>query len=649
MTTRPSTSTTAPPRCRPRLGRRRQLHVRSLDHRLGHRPAHRHRDRQRELHRRRRQQPSTAPTPTTANYFGATATIDVEKAGVGRRRRRPSGRRQRRPGQTLLDGFDAPGVQVRRHQHRQRRPERRQPDRDDPAFDFDDCATPVPTTLARRHQLHDAIARDRLGHRPAHRHRDRQRELHRRRRQQPSTAPTPTTPTTSARPPPSTSRSWCRSTAAPGTFPTPTRDRADPARWLRRPGLKFVVTNTGNVALSGVSLDRDDPAFDFDDCATPVPTTPRGRRQLHVRPLTSPGPRPAHRHRDRQRELHRRRRQQPSTAPTPTTANYFGAIATIDVEKLVSVDGGAGAPSGRRHARPASPARWLRRPGQFKFVVTNTGNVALSGVSLTDDDPAFDFDDCATPVPTDPEPPAPATRCNRSTIAWASRPAHRHRDRQRELHRRRRQHRQPLRHRRRQLLRRRPRTLHLSKSASPATYNTVGQAITYTYTVKNSGNVTLTGPFMVSDNRIGSPAGTPFACGSGALVPNQTLTCSATYTITQADIDAGSVTNTASVSASYSKLARQLRNRHVRRGDGDRQRRLGSTSALTHSASKSTTEISNQLVADSDAAQRPEHHRRHQPRPVLLSPVGNKPVLDHDFVVVRARLDRQVPGTDGRR
>ena len=70
-----------------------------LDHRLGRRPAHRHRDRQRGLHRRRRQQPSTAPTPTTANYFGAIADHRRREAGVGRRRRHDlPGRRQRRPG-----------------------------------------------------------------------------------------------------------------------------------------------------------------------------------------------------------------------------------------------------------------------------------------------------------------------------------------------------------------------------------------------------------------------------------------------------------------------------------------------------------------------------------------------------------------------
>ncbi len=82
--------------------------------------------------------------------------------------------------------------------------------------------------------------------------------------------------------------------------------------------------------------------------------------------------------------------------------------------------------------------------------------------------------------------------------------------------------------------------LSLTKSASPTTYNTVGQAISYSYEVKNSGNVTLAGPFTVSDDKatVTCPATT-------SLAPNVSITCSATYNVTQADLDSGSVTNTA--------------------------------------------------------------------------------------------------------
>jgi len=88
------------------------------------------------------------------------------------------------------------------------------------------------------------------------------------------------------------------------------------------------------------------------------------------------------------------------------------------------------------------------------------------------------------------------------------------------------------------------RALTLTKSADPTTYNNVGDSIIYTYNITNSGDVAL-GPvqFTVSDNKISFVIN----CGSGGAVlpPNETISCSATYLITQADVTAGSVTNSA--------------------------------------------------------------------------------------------------------
>jgi uncharacterized repeat protein (TIGR01451 family) len=92
--------------------------------------------------------------------------------------------------------------------------------------------------------------------------------------------------------------------------------------------------------------------------------------------------------------------------------------------------------------------------------------------------------------------------------------------------------------------------LTLTTMASPLTYDQVGQVITFTYILKNTGTSNL-GPaqFTVSDSLIGAA---PFNCGSATitLAPNATVTCTATYTITAADMTAVSVKNLATGSGS---------------------------------------------------------------------------------------------------
>ena len=46
--------------------------------------------------------------------------------------------------------------------------------------------------------------------------------------------------------------------------------------------------------------------------------------------------------------------------------------------------------------------------------------------------------------------------------------------------------------------------LALAKTASPTSYAYAGQVITYRYTLTNVGNVTLDGPFVVTDDRLGT-------------------------------------------------------------------------------------------------------------------------------------------------
>ncbi len=84
-------------------------------------------------------------------------------------------------------------------------------------------------------------------------------------------------------------------------------------------------------------------------------------------------------------------------------------------------------------------------------------------------------------------------------------------------------------------------TLILDKSASPMNYSSVGETINYSYLLTNNGNVALSGPFSVSDDK------TSVSCPSepASLLPSASLTCSAAYVITEDDLIAGSVTNTA--------------------------------------------------------------------------------------------------------
>lgn len=70
----------------------------------------------------------------------------------------------------------------------------------------------------------------------------------------------------------------------------------------------------------------------------------------------------------------------------------------------------------------------------------------------------------------------------------------------------------------------------------------VGDTIDYTFTIVNTGNVTLN-ELGITDPKVGA-----VTCTTTSADPGATLTCTATYVITQADIDAGQVDNTATAS-----------------------------------------------------------------------------------------------------
>ena len=75
--------------------------------------------------------------------------------------------------------------------------------------------------------------------------------------------------------------------------------------------------------------------------------------------------------------------------------------------------------------------------------------------------------------------------------------------------------------------------LSLTKTASTGIYTAAGQTIVYSYVVTNIGSTVLTGPFTVTDDKLGA-----FVCGSAAttLAPGATVTCTRSYTTQASDV-----------------------------------------------------------------------------------------------------------------
>ena len=94
----------------------------------------------------------------------------------------------------------------------------------------------------------------------------------------------------------------------------------------------------------------------------------------------------------------------------------------------------------------------------------------------------------------------------------------------------------------------------LDKTAGTPTGTTAGSTIDYTFLVTNTGNVTLTG-IVIDDPKVGT-----VVCPVTTLAPAESTTCTATYTLTQVDVDAGHVANTATVTGTDPE-------RHRRDGD----------------------------------------------------------------------------------
>jgi hypothetical protein len=84
----------------------------------------------------------------------------------------------------------------------------------------------------------------------------------------------------------------------------------------------------------------------------------------------------------------------------------------------------------------------------------------------------------------------------------------------------------------------------ITKTADPTSYSNIGDIISYSYDVTNTGNVTLSNVTVTDDKAT-------VTCPPGDLAPGDTITCTATYVITSTDITNGSVVNTAYATGDY--------------------------------------------------------------------------------------------------
>jgi uncharacterized repeat protein (TIGR01451 family) len=281
----------------------------------------------------------------------------------------------------------------------------------------------------------------------------------------------------------------------------------------------FTVTNTGNVTLSNVSVSDPLPGL---SSITPAPVTlAPNQSQVFTATYTIT-----------QTNLNNGSVLNTATATgtPPTGPNVTDTDdETITANQTPSIE----------VVKSASPQTYST-VGQlitYSFTVTNTGNVTLSNVSVSDPLPGLSS---ITPAPVTLAPnqsqvftatyTITQTNLNNGSVlntatATGTPPTGPNvTDTDDET-----------------ITANQTPSIEVVKSASPQTYSTVGQVITYSFTVTNTGNVTLSN-VSVSDPLPGLSSITPAPV---TLAPNQSQVFTATYTITQTNLNNGSVLNTA--------------------------------------------------------------------------------------------------------
>jgi hypothetical protein len=110
--------------------------------------------------------------------------------------------------------------------------------------------------------------------------------------------------------------------------------------------------------------------------------------------------------------------------------------------------------------------------------------------------------------------------------------------------------------------------LALAKTSQESTFLTAGDILHYNFEVVNTESAPLPGPVTVDNDRTSNescPAVSTVGDLDDYLDPGESLTCTATYTVTAGDVTAGAVTNTASATAGgvTSNTARRTVNRLI--------------------------------------------------------------------------------------
>jgi large repetitive protein len=280
----------------------------------------------------------------------------------------------------------------------------------------------------------------------------------------------------------------------------------------------FLVTNTGNVTITGIAInDANLDAAAVCPVTTLAPgasTTCTGTHTITQAEInagvvnnsaTATGTPPG---------------GGTTTSPPDTTSTPIAATPSLTIDKT------AGAPSGTTAGSTIA----------YTFLVTNTGNVTITGIAINDANL-----DAAAVCPVTTLAPSASTTCtgthtitqaevnagvvNNSATATGTPPGG-------------------------GTTTSPPDTtstpiaatpsLTIDKTAGAPSGTTAGSTIAYTFLVTNTGNVTLTG-LLINDANLDAAA----VCPVTTLAPGVSTTCTGTHTITQAEVNAGTVNNSA--------------------------------------------------------------------------------------------------------